>query len=391
MKTIFLLLALLSLSKMTSQGYFIPQYKNTAAEKTETERELTSTVSAFSINSFELEKSLQGTFPGFTFSEYETMSQGRKDSLTSLPDAKAFVNQNSILEEIKSKKDIQGLLDYLKANQTRIDATLSDEQYKEVNDYKSVLKSSYTQENFLSKNKRPKKFKIWDAKLYDNETINKYFSGQKGIAAFSSLAVQTYSNATYLNTELISFYFSYVRLGVSGSLKATNNSEDDAAAIQQDLTTIFQNSGSLNLNFSLPLIFYRSRTEHIHYGLFAETSVGITPNLESTDKAYFSDDLLVNNQAGLNFKFDVSSSEKDEKKQARFFFELPVNYIYGNKKSYQLLDFNDNTSLKLNVGAVLGDLISFRVSGPLFSTSDRIMKVPYLFSINISPNNIAKK
>ncbi len=238
--------------------------------------------------------------------------------------------------------------------------------------------------------RKTKPFKIWNSSEYDTDTFNSFFNENVGPSAFNNISLQSYSNSTYLSAELISFYFNYVRLGVSGSLKATNNATTDGDAIKEEITKLLHNSGSLNFNFSLPIFYKRTRLDHIHFGIFAESSIGLTPSFEpdennNNSNAYFTKDLLVNHQFGFNTKLDISSNEKEKEKKARFFIELPIHYIYGNKKSYQLLNITDNTTARIGIGAVLGDKLSFRVSGPIFSTKEEIQRTPFLFSLDINP------
>jgi len=340
-----------------SQSYFIPQYNSVDATKSQKS---------------EYDKNLKIDIlldDAFWSANYDTVKQ-------------------DILETISTQTSLKSLKVLLNDNKLFIAANFLDEDYELINTKTKVLKEKNTNGLLLTKVKKTKTFYLWESGLYDVETFNGFFS-KTGLSAFSNVSIQAFDKATYINAELISFYFNYVRLGVSGSLKATNNAETDSESIKQDLTTILHNSGSLNLNFSMPLIFNRDRNDHIHYGLFAETSIGLTPNFEeANNNAYFSNDILVNHQLGLNLKFDISSNETAKEKQARFLIEFPVHYSYGNNRSYQLLDISDHTTMRVNIGAVLGDKISFRVSGPMLSTKDKIMKTPFLFSLNFAPANL---
>ena len=377
-----------------SQGYFIPQYRNSnfddeannkrnANFKTSLNIEQTNKVNELLLLTLldSLQKSIDLQNEELKNSNYETNLQKDKDIKAKLTSAQFLLNT------LKSYTDIDSLNNYLSTKNDTLDQ-LSEDDTKTLNVFIKTLKIKNTKNNFLTTWKSPISFCILESNKYDLETMKEYFYSRNNVNTFSNFAVQTFGDATYINSELVNFHFNYVRLGVSASIKAVNNSTTDAAEVSKPLSQIFQNSGAVNLNFALPVFFDRNRNDQRHFSVFAETSFGLTPNLNNTDGAYFSNDLLVNNQTGLNFKFDVSSDEKQEEKKARFYFEFPVKYIFGNKKSYQLLDINDNTSVKLNVGAVLGDKISFQISGPLFSTSDVIMKIPYLFTLNIATGNL---
>jgi hypothetical protein len=376
------------------QNYFIPQYKNDKSEKK-------------SSVIIENVKNLTQTYS----SRLVQINKGSKDSLRTntdsldtnfllqLKDINELVYSNDknsekskLIINIDSKTVDYNSVSELKKIRDQFTEKNTDDEYKTINKTIEKLKIANTESLLLTKIRKPKLFNLFNAEEYDYNTFNNYLSGQKNIAVFKNASVQTFNQTTYINAEFISFYFGYVRLGVTGSLKATNNKKNDTEALADNLTKILHNSGSFSLNFSVPIFFNRDRNDHIHYGIFAESSVGFTPNFDAKNSdAYFSSDLLVINQSGLNFKFDISSNEKEEDKKARFVVELPLHYSFGNKKSYELLGIGDNTTMQLNLGVVLGDRMSFSISGPLFSNKEQIMKTPFLFSLNFSPNSSSDK
>lgn len=393
MKTKIFFIALLFGSKLVfAQSYFIPRYKNSNFKVEETTNDVRGNKPQLAIDNDAAALRI--------LSKVEPLIDSINNEIKKAADPNAKTEEVKDISTLEKVKDLVKNLQTLKykhsekkESEEKLDSLkvlLTEDNFKILDDYVKSLKSQYTLNRFLTRFKTPKTFCILESNLYDVDQINTYFTDNAGLGTLSNFSLQTYSNATYINAELISFHFNYVRLGVAASLKAMNNSKTDAEAVKQELTKVFQNSGSLNLNFSVPILFHRNKNDQVHYGVFAETNVGLTPNLSDADSAYFSSDLLVNSQAGVNIKFDISSNEEQEAKKARFYFEFPVKYIFGNKRSYQLLDVNDNTTFKLNIGAVLGDKISLQISGPLFSTSDSIMKVPFLFSINFSASDATK-
>lgn len=399
-KIILILLVCCMHGVVVGQSYSIPQYNNLDTQSTDTKLEK---IIARNKDKFSLSNEDVILFNNLKSLKKESIKVANKADDKTLKDSVA----NVIFTEIDEKKYIKFQTTYLttslsevrnrrdfdlilKENKEFISENFTEEDYKLINEVREALTIDYTKLNFLSKEKRPKTFYIWNSENYDVTMFNEYFSGNKTFNAISNISVQTFLEDTYINSQIISFYFNYIKLSLSGSLKATNNSQNDSDKIKENLTNILHNNGSLNLNFTLPIIYNRDRKEHIHYGLFAETSVGLTPNFETTESAYFSNDLLVTNQVGLNFKFDISSNENELNKKARFIVEIPVNYIYGNKKSYELLNITDNSSIRIKIGAVLGDKLNFSISGPLYSTNDLIKRTPFLFALNFSPEQILK-
>lgn len=415
MKTkLLLLLSFLGINYGFSQNYFIPQYNANKDTVSKADKELIEKIDSLTtltnaaikvkktneINAFSQGKNITTPDASIqTLSQINDYKFTDSDPIINTENEKqivALLSKKTVTETINSFKTIKDLNDYKRSN-IAVLKDYTDEEYELFNTKQKSLKVENTNKYLLTEKRKTKLFKIWDSNEYDADTFNSFFNKNVGLSAFTNVSLQSFSDATYLNAELISFYFNYIRLGVSGGLKATNNATTDADAVTQELTKMLHNGGSLNFNFSLPIYYKRTRLDHIHWGLFAETSVGLTPNFKtdvSTDKvdgstdntdAYISNDLLVNNQFGFNIKLDISSNETDIKKQARFFIEIPVHYIYGNKQSYQLLNITDNTTARINIGAILGDKLSFRVSGPLYSTTDSIMKTPFLFSLDFSP------
>ena len=393
MKTLVTLFLFIFFESVYSQNYFISQYNKTPVviqQKDNLDLKLN-----FKERINSNEKHYDDDFFIALDDYLKNSTQVNRDIVFSKITTYQSINdKNKILESINVATDLSQIEAIFAANKAEIESNFEEDDYKLINEKVKNIKINNTNSNIFTTVKKTKAFKLWESKNYDIDTFNNFFTNQDSeISAFRNISLQTFSNATYLNAELISFYFNYLRFGVSGSLKATNNVETDAEAIKQELTKLLHNNGSINFNFSLPLIFKRTTRDHIHYGVYAETSIGLTPNFSANvsesgkSEAYFSNDILVNHQFGLNTKIDISSNESAKEKKARFFIELPINYIYGNTKSYQLLDITDNTTAKISIGAILGDKISFRVSGPLLSTKDQIMRTPFLFSLDFSPTN----
>lgn len=261
--------------------------------------------------------------------------------------------------------------------------TLTVERLIVLNEATKLLKIENTFSEFLTKSKKPTPFRIKDLWRYNIDTINYYLLGQSKVAAFQNITVQNFDESTTINAELGSFFFGPVRLGVSGSFNSKSDSADKA--IGKSIQQIFSNGGALGLNFSLPLFLTRDTADNVHFGFYAQTSFGLNPGFgPDTKRMDFSNNILFNNQTGFNFHFDVGSNDK----KARLFFDMPILYSWASQNTYRQLKITDYSVVKLQVGASLGDLVSFKISGPLYSTTSTIQNVPFTLSLNFSPFNL---
>lgn len=282
---------------------------------------------------------------------------------------------------IYSKKDRDSLYKVFKSKTDN--DSYSDDSLTFFNECIKYLKISNTFSDFLTKTKKPKPFFISDYWRYNIDTINYYLLGQSKVATFQNITVQNFDESTTINAELGSFFFGPVRLGVSGSFNSKSDSADKA--ISKSIQQIFSNGGALGMNFSLPLFLTRDTADNVHFGFYAQTSFGLNPGFgPDTKRMDFSNNILFNNQTGFNLHFDVGSNDK----KARLFFDMPILYSWASQNTYQQLKITDYSVVKLQVGASLGDLVSFKISGPLYSSTSTIQNVPFTLSLNFSPFNL---
>ena len=143
----------------------------------------------------------------------------------------------------------------------------------------------------------------------------------------------------------------------------------------------------MDFNFTAPVYFYRSKNDQLHFALIAQTVWGINPNInDSTGQtSYASSDLNFINHTGFSMQLYISSNNQ----KARLYFEMPVHYAWGN--STQELNLPDFSVIKLRAGLIIADMLSFYVSGPLYSTSSRVQRAPFAMSVQVSPSVVAKK
>jgi hypothetical protein len=235
--------------------------------------------------------------------------------------------------------------------------------------------------NFLSTKSAPSAFTIGDLRHYNIDTLNKYFYNQGGVSVLQSAMVENFNGAhTYINAELASFLFGPVRLGVSGVFQTKGDTTKDNA-IKSNLEKVMSNGGTFNLNFLVPLFFSRSRTEQVHFGIFAQMNHGISPGVDSTGATDYSKDVAYTNQTGLNFHFDVGSNDK----KARLSFDIPLYCSISSKNVNSEYGLPNYLAAKFLFGAVLGDLARFQLSGPIISSASKIRNAPWTISIQFAP------
>ncbi len=257
-----------------------------------------------------------------------------------------------------------------------------------VRDLMDSIRRNYTVDYLSATRFRIRPFSLIDLHMYNMQTINNYLYSQGGIATFRSVGYQYAGNATgYLTAEFVSLLLGPVRMGVSGAFKVAGDTT--ASAAQADLQKILSGSSTVNVDFAMPLLFMRERTEQVHFGIFAQTAFQFNP--ATSGHTEVSSNMLFCNQSGLLFHFDAGSAPSATADQvARFFVDVPVSYVCGSTVTYSQLSVTDFSVVQLRAGIVIRDMLSFGISGPLYSTSATVQHLPFLFSVNLSPAEIVR-
>lgn len=245
------------------------------------------------------------------------------------------------------------------------------------------LNKSYS---FLSTTSTPSSFNIFDIRKYNIDTLNKYIYNQGGVSAFQSSSIQNFNGIhTDINVEFASFLFGPVRLGVAGSFQTKGDTTKNNA-IKSSLQKIVSNGGAINLNFLLPVYFFRTQDDQTHFAIFALSRNSINPGIDSTGTTDYSTNLGYTNQTGLDAHFDVGSNDN----KARLYFDVPFFYSISTNNVNKQLSLPNFLLMKLEIGVVLGDLVKFNISGPVFSSSSKVQHSPYLISLQFSPTQLVK-
>lgn len=251
--------------------------------------------------------------------------------------------------------------------------------YKQIQSVKS--KNSH---DFLSDYK-DSWFNIFKIRNYQVDTINAYLYQQTQLGLLSNVSLQNLgSSDNFINAEFGSYLFGPVKLDLCGTFKTTGDTTKDKA-IKTSLQKIVSNGGSLNLNFTAPILIYRSMDEQFHFGIFAQVNNAINPSINDfTGKtSYSSDNLLLQWQAGFIFHTDVTSNY-DQK--AKLSFEMPVLYSFGNNN----IGIGNFYLIKLKAGLVVRDLLNLSLSGTLWSSSKNIQNIPITMSLGFPISDLIK-
>ncbi len=278
------------------------------------------------------------------------------------------------------KQQLTGLISSLKKTKVSDSAMLAT-----LNERITDLKTYNTYE-FLTSEKPSKPFRITYLRQYNLDSFNAWLYNQSNVDVFQSAAIQNFANSKALiSTELASFLFGPVRMGVGGSFTTKGDTTQDEA-VKTSLQKMLTSGGTVNLNFLLPLFLARTRHDHAHFSIFAAFNNSINPGIDSTGKADASKEVWYTNQSGVNIHADFGSSDN----KARISLDFPFYYSWGSQNSYQQLSITDFSVLKMQIGVVIGDLINLHVSGPLLSSSKTIKKIPFGVSLQFSPSQVAQ-
>ena len=238
--------------------------------------------------------------------------------------------------------------------------------------------------DFLSSTKlRIKPFSIFNIGMYNIDTVNDYLYAQNQIDVFQSAGFQYYgSTTTYIKTEFLSFLFGPMRLGIVGSFKSSGDtSKDNQQSV--NLQKVLNNGGALN--FSLPVLFCRDKSEQVHFGVFAQNNLSFTPlNPEN-----LSSNLLFSGQSGLVFHLDLGSNpDPDANQIARLSFDIPMYYCYGSPDTYKQLNQADFSVMQMRFGLVIKDQFTFSVSGTLLSNNKSVQNTGWVYCMKFSPSQL---
>jgi len=317
--------------------------------------------------------SMLNTSSFFDLSDQKT----KKDSISQLRAiAKSFPNMTS-----EGKRDIllKGLKSRIKRSDV-YDTTLLTLLKDTINYLKA-----YNTEEFLTTRRPPKPFLILQIGKYSVDSLNKFFYNQANIGVFQNAAVQNFTGSkSYITTELASFLFGPVRMGVGGTFLSKGDTSKDNG-IKTSIQKIVTNGGAINFNFSLPLLFCRSAGDQTHFSIFAQMNNGINPGVDSTGTD-FSKNVSFINQSGLIFHFDAGSNDG----KALLSFDLPCYYSASSNNLKSQLGLPNFAVVKLQVGANINQLINIHISGPLLSSSKTIQNTPFIVSLQFSPGQAAK-
>ncbi len=239
---------------------------------------------------------------------------------------------------------------------------------------------------FLAVDKRSVPFSVFRLRQYNIDTFNTWLYNQNDVDVFQNASIQNFaSTKTFISTELASFLFGPVRMGVGGAFTTKGDTTKDAA-IKTSLQKMLTSGGSLNLNFLMPVFLTRTRHDQVHAGLYLMNNNSINPGIDSSGKTDISKDVWYTSQSGIIFHADFGSNDR----KAAISFDFPFYYSWGSNNSYQQLGIRDFGLLKMQVGAVIRDLINLHVSGPLWSSSKTVQKTPFSISLQFSPSQVAK-
>jgi len=230
-------------------------------------------------------------------------------------------------------------------------------------------------------------FSLFKPGTTDFDDLNTYLYNQNNISTLQSMSIQSFGGShTMVSTELASFFFGPVRLGVSGTFQTSGDSTKDAA-VQSSLQKILNNGGAVNLNFAVPVYFIRTKNDQLHFIIFGQSNNGINPGITGSGSTTLSNNVSFANQTGLNFHFDITSNV-DQK--ARISIDLPCFYSINSNNLKNELMLPNYSAVRLQVGVVLGDLLNLHISGPVVSSSSKVQSAPYQVSLQFSPAQIVK-
>ncbi len=304
-------------------------------------------------------KAVKGLFPqlvGIKFTDSELFEKWKRSEIGTYKEALKFSNDTA------EQRKLSDTIDKLKTNN-------------------SIA--------FLSKYKNTS-FNLFKIGNYNIDSLNNYLYQQKYLDFLQSANIQNIgASENFINAEFGSYLFGPVKLGLGGSFKTTGDTTKNNA-IKTSLQKLVTAGGTINLDFTLPIYFYRSRNEQFHFGIFGQMNNGLNPSIsDTTGKTDFSSStILYTNQTGVVFHFDVASNNEQATKIT---FEIPYYYSFGNNNSYKDLRIRDFSLIKLQAGLIINNIINLNLSGPLWSSSKAIQNTPFTLSLGFAPSLIIQK
>lgn len=235
---------------------------------------------------------------------------------------------------------------------------------------------------FITSLKKPTPYSVFHIGKYNIDSVNTFLYNQGRFGALQSIALQNYSNSTVVSGELASAFIGPIRLGIGGAFNTTGDTAQDNA-VKSSLQKILNNGGQISTTFNLPLYYLRSRKDNFHFGVFAHTVFGFSPGFDSvSNQTNYSNAFLFSNKSGFNFHIDGGASDY----AGCIYIDLPVDYVWGNY--YKNMGQTDFGVVNLQAGIVLKGSVNLSVSGPLFSTSSKVQRLPFILSLQFSPSQI---
>lgn len=269
----------------------------------------------------------------------------------------------------------------------------SIELQKQIRTYIDTLKLDNTNA-FLTPYKHTS-FWLKNIGNYNIDSLNKYLNNQTTFNILENIAFQNFGAGNqFIRTEIGSYMFGPVKLGVSTSIKTQTDTAKDAKAkvensVQSNIKRIITNGGAININATVPLYFTRAAKDITHFGVYGQTNFVFLPSVLDTSVAdiYKSTQFKFLNQTGLLIHLDIL----DNSKSAKFSFDLNTFYCFGTKDTYNELGITDFFIVKAHAALELNDIFSIHVSGPLFCTSQTIKDgAPFTLSFGFSPSQVIK-
>lgn len=252
---------------------------------------------------------------------------------------------------------------------------------KEIRKYEILRKSIYTK-RVLNSVGYPCLMK---AKKINYDTLNHYLFGEETFALFENFSFTT-GNASLISVEFISAYFKAFRVGIAGQFNSSGDTIQDNKT-KSSLQNILMYGGDLSVNVSAPFFYIGSRTHEIwHIMSFLQINNGLG-NVKSAVNSTSTEELTFNQQVGITLHGDITANNNKMAVAA----DLPFFYSWNSPVLYKQLDTKDYFVLQLRISLIIAGLGSFNVTGPLWSSSDKVQRVPFTAGLQFSPSQIIKK
>lgn len=204
------------------------------------------------------------------------------------------------------------------------------------------------------------------------KVFNETFYGTYDLSALQSISLMADQNSASISTELLSDYIGLVRFGLYGSLSAS-----DSATESDQIESIFNGGGQVSLLNTIPLLILSDKKQI--------ASLSLTMNNR------LSTDAIAIGNVSTNFKLnnyiytDLRLKFATEKEAFSFVFDCNLGYIFGNNNFYSAIENRETWLSTLGLGINVQNKIQLKISGPAYSSSEKIQKQPYKISVLLSP------